>query len=249
MELNITQTQIFTTLDKMFVQQNITPLSLKPQQKFTTNFSEIGNLITAQIQEEELIIVFRDTLARILSSALNNFPDNIFWDLDFLVSSMLKQALMAERIDAFIDNFGDKIVYLMETFGRESEINFRYVHDFTYGYDWAKWVSKNPRERSHLEPFCLDFLDYLLTRGQEILYKISIDDAHYHRLQNNNYRNPFRFSREPEDERRLLTYLADNQLIPVATWNWNAQPTWKKPFHKIREQVSLQLNIPKNSDY
>ncbi len=238
----------FQLLDEILAQHSINPLSLNPHKTLTTSFVELGNLVTQKTSQIQLIESLRDTLKRILYALLQNFPENIFWDFDFIVGSMLKQALVADAgAVCFLESFGDKIVSLMEMCGRQSEIRFCYVHDFMYGFEWAKWVQKEAQTRGVIEPFSLTFLDYLLTRCQEISQLIQVDDVRYHRIAEKCYRNPFVFSREPEDERRLLTYLAVNQLIPVAAWNWNDDPVWDKPFHQIRAQLSLELNIPKNS--
>ncbi|MBD2778693.1 hypothetical protein [Iningainema tapete] len=243
----MTQNRSFQLLDDILAQQSVNRLSLNPQSSLTTSFVELGNFVMQTTCDYELVKSLRDTLERVLYALLQNFPDNIFWDFDFIVSSMLKQALAQEdKAEAFLESFGDKIVSLMSMFGKHSEIRFRYTHDFIYGFDWAKWVQKE----SHCnidEPFSLTFLDCLLTRGQEITQLIKVDDAKYHRLAGKLYRNPFCFSREPEDERRLLLYLAQKQLIPVATWSWNACPVWNKPFHQMREQLSLKLNIPRTN--
>ncbi|MBR8833899.1 MAG: hypothetical protein DSM106950_07620 [Stigonema ocellatum SAG 48.90 = DSM 106950] len=234
----------FRLLDEILAQQCINPLSLNPHNPLITSFVDLGNLVTQKTHDIEIIASVRDTLERILDALLQNFPENIFWDFDFLVSSMLTQALVAEdSAVSFLESFGDKIVRLMELCGRQSEIRFCYVHDFIYGFDWAKWVQKEARTSIVSEPFSLTFLDYLLARCQEILRLIKVDDVRYHRLAEKCYRNPFRFSRTPEDERRLLTYLALNEFIPVAAWDWNAHPVWNQPFHQIREQLSLKLNI------
>jgi hypothetical protein len=175
---------------------------------------------------------------------LQNFPENIFWDFDFLVSSMLRQALIAdEGAVTFLKVFGEKMVRLTEMFGNKTEMRFRYVHDFIYGFDWARWVQKEPQKRSNVEPFSLVFFDYLLAKGKELLQRINHGQVTSYKLCDTGYRNPFTFSREPEDEYRLLTYLAEEQLIPVAVWNWNACPVWNKPFQEMRQQLALKLDI------
>jgi hypothetical protein len=249
MTQHLTPIHSFQLLDDILSQYAVHPLSLNPHKTTITSFVALGNAILEKTSSAQLIITLKETLERILHALLDNFPENIFWDFDFIVSSMLNQALVAEESSVcFLESFGDKIVSLMNVFGKESEIRFRYVHDFIYGFDWAKWVQKDAQTRAIVEPFSLTFLDCLLARGKEILQLISVGDSKYHQLgTQQNYRNPFCFSREPEDEYRLLICLAEKQLIPVATWNWNACPVWNQPFHQIREQLSLELCIPKNN--
>jgi hypothetical protein len=238
----------FQGLDELLKQHNIKPLSLNPHRTLSTSFSALGNLIVQTTDDLQFIKVFRETLAAILQSILRNFPENIFWDFDYLVISMLRQALVAEKgADYFLKFFAEKIELLMDLFGNKSEIRFRYLHDFIYGFDWAKWVQKEPKARNLIEPFNPAFLDYLLSRGQEILQLICLGDRQYHHLCENLYRNPFDFSREPKDEIRLFTYLARQKLIPVAAWDWNVSPVWNKPFHQMRESISLELHLVKTN--
>ena len=238
----------FQCLDELLNQHNIKPLSLNPHRTLSTSFSALGNLIVQTTNDLQFIKVFRETLESILQSILRNFPENIFWDFDFLVISMLRQALVAEKgADYFLKFFAEKIELLMDLFGDKSEIRFRYLHDFIYGFDWAKWVQKEPETRNLIEPFNPIFLDYLLSRGQEILQLICLGDHQYHHLSENLYRNPFNFSREPKDEICLFTYLARQKLIPVAAWDWNVSPVWNKPFHEMREAISLELHLVKTN--
>lgn len=245
MKPNFTPNSSFQVLDEILAQQIAKPLSLNPNKSLITSFTELEANIIQQSSDVVLITAIRDTLIKILNASLYNFPENIFWDFDFIVSSMLKQALSAENEFDLLEHFGNKIVLLMNMFGKKSEIRFRYVHDFMYGFDWARWVQKKPHQRAHNEPFCLDFLDNLICRGEEILQRIKEDDSKYPQLSEHRYRNPFKFSREPDSEHRLLIYLAARECIPVAAWEWGAVGVWNKPFYKIREQASLKLNIPK----
>ncbi len=244
MKQELTQTHTFQYIDEILAQQSIQLLSLNPQKTLITSFAELGNLITEQNTEIEIILTLQETLENIVHTQLQNFPENIFWDFDFLVSSMLRQALVAdEGAITFLKVLGEKMVSLIEMFGSKTEIRFRYVHDFMYGFDWARWVQKEPQKRAHIEPFSPVYLDYLLNKGKEILQRINHGQSTSYKLCDTGYRNPFTFSREPEDECRLLTYLAEEQLIPVAVWNWNASPVWNKPFQEMRQQLALELNI------
>ncbi|MEH2273390.1 MAG: hypothetical protein V7K40_00805 [Nostoc sp.] len=244
MKQKLTPTHTFQFIDEILAQQSVNMLSLNPQKRLITSFAELGNFITEQNTDIEFITTLQETLESIVRTQLQNFPENIFWDFDFLVSSMLRQALVADEggVD-FLKLFGKKMVLLIEMFGNKTQMRFRYVHDFMYGFDWARWVQKEPQNRAHIEPFSLVFLDYLLVKGKELLQRINHGQITCYKLCETGYRNPFTFSREPEDEYRLLTYLAEEQLIPVAVWNWNACPVWNKPFQEIRQQLALKLNI------
>ncbi|MGD1899859.1 MAG: hypothetical protein ACFB16_23290 [Phormidesmis sp.] len=235
----------FEHLDEILKQHSIEPLSLNPHKALSTSFSTLGNTIVKTIDDPFLIDLFRDTLASILESILMNFPNNIFWDFDFFVGSMLKQTLAAERSEYFLQLFHEKIELLMALFGNRSKINFRYLHDFIYGFDWAKWVKKEPQSRCSIAPFDLFFLDYLIDRGHEILQLIDMRDRKYHQLHDGSYRNPFCFSREPKDEISLFICLASRNLIPVTVWEYEASPIWNKPFYKMRETISVELFLTK----
>ncbi|MEH2306930.1 hypothetical protein [Nostoc sp.] len=244
MKQELTPTHTFQYIDEILAQQSINLLSLNPQKKLITSFAELENLITEQNTDIELLTNLQKTLEIIVCTQLQNFPENIFWDFDFLVSSMLRQALVAnEGAIPFLKIFGEKMVSLVEMFGTKTEIRFRYVHDFMYGFEWARWVQKEPQKRAYIEPFSLVFLDYLLVKGKELVQRINHGQVVSYKLCDTGYRNPFTFSREPEDEYRLLTYLAEEQLIPVAVWNWNASPVWNKPFQEMRQELALKLNI------
>ncbi|MEH1939520.1 MAG: hypothetical protein V7L01_04770 [Nostoc sp.] len=244
MKQKLTPTDTFQSIDEILAQQSVKLLSLNPQKTLTTSFAELGNLIAEYNTDIEIITTLQETLEIIVLTQLQNFPENIFWDFDFLVSSMLRQALIAEEgAVPFLKVFGEKMVYLTEMFGNKTEMRFRYVHDFMYGFEWARWVQKEPQKRAHIEPFSLVFLDYLLVKGKELLQRINHGQIVSYKLCDTGYRNPFTFSREPEDEYRLLTYLAEEQLIPVAVWDSNASPVWNKPFQEMRQQLALKLNI------
>ncbi|MBN3959790.1 hypothetical protein [Nostoc sp. NMS8] len=244
MKQKLIQTHNFQFIDEILAQQSVNLLSLSPEKTLITSFAELGNFITEENTGIKIIITLQETLESIVRTQLENFPENIFWDFDFLVSSMLRQALTAdEGAVQFLKTFGAKMVSLTEMFGNKTEMRFRYVHDFIYGFEWARWVQKEPQNRAHIEPFSLIFFDYLLVKGKELLQRINHGQVVSYKLCDTGYRNPFTFSREPKDEYRLLTYLAEEQLIPVAVWNWNASPVWNKPFQEMRQQLALKLNI------
>ncbi|MEA5514114.1 hypothetical protein [Nodularia sp. UHCC 0506] len=235
---------LFQCLDEILVQESVNPLTLNPHQTLITNFVELENLITASITDQKFIVALRDNLEIIIYAQVQNFPENIFWDFDFMVGSMVRQALVAdEGAIAFLECFSHKMVVLIELFGIKKEIRFRYVHDFMYGFDWARWVQKEPQTRSNSEPFSLMFLDDLLMKGEKLIKHINYGQVTSYNLGNTGYRNPFDFSREPEDEHLLLTSLAKEKLIPVEAWNWDTSPVWNKPFQEMRQQLALKLKI------
>ncbi|ABA24472.1 conserved hypothetical protein [Trichormus variabilis ATCC 29413] len=244
MQQHIAPINNFQLLDEILTQASVDLLTLNPQKRMITSFVELGQKITQETTNSQIINALIKTLEIIVYAQLKNFPGNIFWDFDFMVSSMLRLALLENdgAVD-FLETFGQKMVSLTELFGGKSEIRFRYVHDFTYGFDWARWVQKDPKNRVTIEPFSLIFLDYLLDKSEELRQRIHQGRSQSYKLCATGFRNPFTFSREPEDEYRLFTHLAQDKLIPVPAWSWNASPVWNQPFEEMREQLALKLNI------
>ncbi|MEO0421609.1 MAG: ferrochelatase [Pseudomonadota bacterium] len=181
--------------------------------------------------------VYRQT-ERVVRAIAMHFPDNVFWDLDLII-----QALADRPSVEAIEAMGERFVGLVDGFGIHSSIRFRYVHDFTYGFDWAKWVAKAPEQRAHIGPFDEVFLAYLECRRQELLVLIAKDDAKYGRLRDERPRNPFGFSREPQDERRLHEVLADRGQIPVATWDRRGRAQWGARFAEQRAELAVELGF------
>ncbi len=183
-------------------------------------------------------------LGAVVEAQLESFPDNLFWDSDFLASSLVAEARATEAPVAFVREASGVIVELMRIYGMRSPIRFQYVHDFTYGFDWAKWVRRSPTDRRDVGPFDLEFLRYSRRRGHELLALIAQDDAEYPSLLDDRPRNVFRFSRDPEDEIRLLRDLAARGLLPVEAYRIDASPRWDRPFAELRTERASALGIP-----
>ena len=228
----------FRDLDDLFALHKIEPLSLCPDRTYITSFAKLERLVVRPHLTPDLAAPLASTLEEVVRSMIDHFPNNIFWDFDFLVASMVREMLAEEDPTRFLERFGKRIVTLMELFGNGSAIRFRYLHDFLYGFDWAKWVQKKPEARQLVQPFSLTFLDYLYGRGQELLQLIAVGDRKYHRIAGGSYRNPFAFSREPSEEVYLFTRLRRHQLLPIEAWEGDALPIWNKPFERRREELS-----------
>jgi hypothetical protein len=185
-----------------------------------------------------------DGMIATAEAILTHFPENLFWDLDYLGASVAREALRdrpraAEHVRAsFVE-----IVGLHALFGRGTSIRFRYVHDFVYGFDWAKWVRRAPSARAHVGPFDVTFLRAMRARGTELMALIEADDAKYPRLEGTRPRNPFPFSREPDAELALYTDLARSGLVPVRAWTIDTPPVWDAPFQEEREARARALGL------
>lgn len=219
-------------------------LTLDPNRARATSFEALGRALLPSAQAVPgLATAFHAGLARTADAITTHFPDNLFWDIDALAASLVREALGRDARDAraHLEGAFDEVVALHALFGRETSIRFRYVHDLTFGFDWAKWVRRAPTERKSVGPFDRAFLRSMLERGHELLVLIDADDAKYPRLVSEEPRNPFVFSRDPGDELRLHRQLAARRLIPVRAWELDATPIWDRPFQAEREALALAL--------
>ncbi|MCA9694431.1 MAG: hypothetical protein R3A51_22980 [Nannocystaceae bacterium] len=180
-------------------------------------------------------------LRQLARAQLASFPQNLFWDLDGLAALTLVGARESpEPVAALAERF-ERMAALQELYGQDTSLRFRYVHDFTYGFDWAKWVRRDPAARAAIGPFDVAFLEALRRRGGELLALVEDDDVEYPQLAPGEDRNPFRFSREPADEERLHRSLARDGLIPVAGWRLDPRPDWRRDYARLREQRAALL--------
>jgi len=179
----------------------------------------------------------------VANAQLKSFPDNLFWDFDFYLASVHRHACAAPDYAKYLDRVTDVTVGLMRLYGQQSAIRFRYVHDFMYGFDWARWVRRDPKARCDVEPFGLDFLHQTESRGRDIGTLIESGDDWYPRLADGVSRNPFPFSREPEDELALYRLLAKRGCVPVEAWRYDAQPDANRDFDAIREDAARSLRL------
>ena len=176
-----------------------------------------------------------------------HFPENLFADYAALVESTALAAEHSAEPLATVHDTGKALVELQALFGRHSPVRFRYVHDFLYGYDWAKWVKRDPAARAQVGPFAMPFLRYMLARGAEMLALIAADDATYPALRDARARNPFRFDREPSAEVLLHRSLAVRDEIPVRAWRLSqegvAQGPWDAAYQELRLAEASRLGL------
>jgi hypothetical protein len=179
-------------------------------------------------------------LREIEAAAAAAFPGNIYWDTELLATELLRAG------PGELAALGRQIAGLQALYGHNTVIRFRYVHDFLYGYDWAKWVQREPEERAGVGPFAPAFIDHQERRARELEQLIADDDAVYPSLPEGQVRNPFPFSREPEAEALLLAELAAAGLLPVEAWDAAASPRWDRPYADLRIEraAALGLSLP-----
>src|SRR5215471_7997844 len=215
------------------------PRSLCPSRERATSLQAIGEALLTAPQDDAVVRAFADGLCLLVETKVDQFPDNIFWDVDYLAACLLALG----DAHAIYDRTAH-IVRVHEGFGRASPIGFRYVHDFMYGYDWARWVAHDPAQRHTIGPFDTAFLYHLEERRSELVDLIAAHDAQWQATPDGVHHNPFRFAREPEDERRLHEALARDNLIPVHAWRFDGTRDWTRPYTDIREAYAEKLRLP-----
>ncbi|MBT29401.1 MAG: hypothetical protein CMO01_07030 [Thalassobius sp.] len=221
--------------------------SLSPEKREATTYYELGRDLYFEEKDEKLCLEFCEIFHEVTKTELYHFPRNIFWDMDFIFFSAYREMKdMATNYGKFLEDFLEIMQKLLDVFGGHSTIKFQYIHDFSYGFDWAKWVKKDKANRKNIGPFSLRFLNRMFHRGEELVELIKQNDAKYYQLgKKENYRNPFNFRREPNEETALLEHLARAGDIPVFCWDKSASPQWQTSFDIKRKIASQQLGIVK----
>ena len=185
-------------------------------------------------------------VAQVAEAQLRNFPDNLFWDFDYYAKSIWDDACANIDGVAYLEKCSQTATTLMDLYGQHSAIRFRYVHDFLYGFDWARWVKRAPDRATH-GPFGRLFLEYSGQRAHELLALIDNDDRKYPKLESASSRNPFPFMREPNDEKSLYRRLASAGWLPVNTWDADTTPDWGRDYEKERKRFAESLGLARSS--
>ena len=199
---------------------------------------ELAARVLAGVEDEARGRAFIQALTDVVLVLSEDFPDNIFWDLDYLACRLWNAGGPRD-----IEVFSQRVVRLFRGFGNKSELRFRYAHDFLFGFDWARWVAREPSARAGIGPFDLAFFDYLDSRRQTLLELISDNDTKYHQLDGPAFRNPFTFLREPHEEVLLHQVLAREDHIPVKAWRMDGECRWELPFSDLRAAAARRLGI------
>ncbi|MBT6180161.1 MAG: ferrochelatase [Deltaproteobacteria bacterium] len=216
-----------------------TYLSLSPTRETPTTLPALLDLLAPRLPDPDALEAFVDGLDEIAESILANFPDNIFWDLDYLAGALTRAGSPRQ-----IRLMTAMVVDLQRGFGRHSILAFRYVHDFTLGFDWCRWVKEDVQVRQETGPFDWVFLLYLQKRRRELEALIAENDEKYRQLKPGEIRNPFVFSREPDEERLLHEALSQAGDIPVVSWEVDGLCQFEKRYGEARVAAAQSLNIP-----
>ena len=218
------------------------PLSLNPHHTTPARtLVEIVDDLVEGIEQTWLTIC----VSRIVHAQLDHFPGNLLWDFDYMLASIHRNASRSASYFEFVHTMSDLLVDLMGIYGQHSKIRFRYVHDFLYGFDWARWVRQDPTTRSQVLPFDIEFIHHSKQRGLTMQHMIKSRNPYYPILQGDQMRNPFPFGREPKDELRLWRELASEDDIPVTAWNQCATFVWNRDFDRLRLETAARLGITK----
>ncbi len=223
--------------------------SLSPEGGRARALAGIGRAVLVAVAHQEpapgAYEAFADGLGAIALAQRDAFPDNLLGDLDALAACLWRDAAAApEGAASFLQRQCACVVALQHLFGRTTVIRFRYAHDFLYGFDWAKWVTRAPAERGSIGPFDPAFLQSMRVRGDELLTLLARGgDVRYRPLQRDQPRNPFSFSREPADELALHRALAADHAIPVAAWSIDGNERWTRPFSQLRRERAQALGL------
>ncbi len=192
----------------------------------------LTDLVAALAAGPEQVEVLAAALERIVRALAEHFPDNLFADLDRLAGDAARRH--AQGGTRALSAHVDLVEAIFAKFGRHGPIRFRYVHDFLYGFDWARWVRRDVRRRAGVDPYDTAFLRRMLARGDELEAEIARDGPIYGRLRGPGYRNPFRFSREPDVESRVLRAMAADGHLPVDAHEIGGAVRFDRDFEALR---------------
>ncbi|MDF3818532.1 hypothetical protein P3G55_01395 [Leptospira sp. 96542] len=236
----------FQKIENYLNEKEIERQSLNPNDTKLSDFNLIEiSLSELQLNIEELDVL-SDSIFSIVKAVVYHFPENIFWDFNFLVRQLAQiSKFSSPNFFSTIRSLSIQIIRIFEIFGNHSKIKFRYIHDFIYGYDWLKWMLEKKKDTDDINPFGFDFLNYIESRGLELQALIDQNDSKYPML-NDEYRNPFLFIRTTEEEMNLHKELSRLHQIPIEAWDGFAVPKYDQNYSAIRLEVSKQLGIGKN---
>ncbi len=226
-------------LDAKIAQCPLGALTLDPSRSSASSLTQLVSGLADPRQFPHLTAA----AAAVAEAQLRSFPENLFWDFDFYLGSIHRHASGTPDYAGYLKNATRITVGLMKLYGQQSLIRYRYVHDFMYGFDWARWVRRDPAGREGVTPFGLDFLRQTESRGRDIISLVEADDDWYPRLADGDARNPFSFSRDTEDELSLYRLLAERGDVPVEAWRLDARPNANRDFDVLRDEAAGLLRL------
>ncbi len=239
----------FQDLDALIVERGMSMRTLDPQRTRALAFVDIAEALDLRRREPGLVDALAALATGLVTAVATHFPENIFADYAAILEACLDEAERSENPRETLDETAQILVELQALFGCASPVRFRYVHDFLYGYDWVKWVQRDPGARAAVGPYDMVFLRYMLQRGRELLALIAHNDTTYPQLRDASARNPFRFDRNPPAEIAIHERLAERDEVPVRAYRVRASGdpcnAWSLPFQDLRVSVAESLGFMK----
>lgn len=231
----------FQELERDMLHADVFMYSLNTKNSSASSPSVLAQYVSAFYSDTAIWSLFSDFLEQMFRNMIHHFPENIFWDLDYMITYAVRESIHHKAPELFWEDYTEKLSELLAIFGCHGEIRFRYLHDFTYGFDWSRWARKDISERKNIHPFGISFFDRTIERGDELLELIRKNDSKYHQLQSDVYRNPFSFSREIAEEKKMMHWLSKNKAIPVEQWKTTAAISFEKDVDLIRQRYSSSM--------
>jgi hypothetical protein len=235
----------FIALDRWTCAEGVGRLSLDPLRESAMGFEEIAVALDFPHRDPRIVEAIAALADALVRAVAEHFPENLFADYAALVEACIIAAERSREPLATVAETGRALVDLQALFGRHSTIRFRYVHDFLNGYDWVKWVQRDPSVRADVGPYAMPFLRHMLARGHEMLGLIASDDRAYPRLRDARPRNPFRFDREPTAEAAIHRELALRDELPLRPFlvsaRGDARAPWQRPYQDLRLAAAERL--------
>tara|TARA_B100000579_G_scaffold427652_1_gene436588 strand:- start:475 stop:1179 length:705 start_codon:yes stop_codon:yes gene_type:complete len=209
---------------------------------YATHSNQLSKvLLSGWASDTNLKCVFVKGMSLLEQELFKHFPDNIFADFDMLFAHIIAKSKQYHSPGNYFLENCKFISKLFAIYGSNSSVRFQYIHDFLYGFDWARWVQKSPHSRRAVGPFDPVFLNHLFLRGNELHKLIKENNKKYPILNPNKMRNPFPFSRKPRDERILHDILAEKKLIPVNAWTTNGDFSHDQDYHNKRIEQAILM--------
>jgi hypothetical protein len=237
----------FVRLDRAIAERGISRRTLDPTRSEALGFEEIAVALAFEQRDPRVVEAVAELARELVEAIAEHFPENLFADYGALVEACVVAAERSSTPLEVVRETGRALVDLQALFGRHSTVRFRYVHDFLYGYDWAKWVQREPAARATVDAYAPAFLTAMLARGREMLALIANDDRTYPRLRDDRPRNPFRFDREPASEEAIHRMLAARDALPVRAYRLSsvgpARGDWSRAYQELRYEVAASLGL------
>lgn len=237
----------FAALDRLIADRRISRRTLDPSREAALGFVEIAEVLDLSRHDARLVDALASLATELVNAVAEHFPENVFGDYAALVEACLLAAEGADEPVHTLEETARVLVDLQALFGCTSTVRFRYVHDFLYGYDWAKWVQRDPASRASIGPYAMPFLKHMHQRGRELLELIAVNDRTYPQLRDAKPRNPFRFDREPASEIAIHQALALRDELPVRAYRLRAvgEPCGAsdRPYQELRVAVAGTLGL------